>query len=50
MGNLDQLVKEYITQSGGQFTVKQAEALRKVFEAIIDELASVEERVTILEP
>ena len=50
MGNLDKLVKEFISQTGGQFTTKQAEALRAVFEALIDELESVEERVTILEP
>jgi len=50
MGNLDELVRQFISQSGGQFTTKQAEALRAVFEAMIDELASVEERVTTLEP
>jgi hypothetical protein len=48
--SIEQAIIDYISQPGGQFSTKQAEALRQVFQKIVDELESVEERVTILEP
>lgn len=38
-------IKDFISHQGGQFTVKQANALRTVFEAIVDYIEEVEESI-----
>lgn len=45
MANLDQILKENINQPAGAFRGKQAEALRRVFEAIIDAIEAIEEEI-----
>ena len=46
----EQAIKDFISHQGGQFTEKQANALRQVFQRLIDEIEGIEERVTELEP
>lgn len=53
----EQDILDRISQPGGAFTVKQAEALRKIFIAVLDEVESAGEaledladRVEALEP
>lgn len=53
----EQDILDRISQPGGAFTVKQAEALRKIFIAVLDEIESAGEaiddldsRVEALEP
>ena len=53
----EQDILDRISQPGGAFTVKQAEALRKIFIAVLDEIESagdaiddLDSRVEALEP
>ena len=45
----EQAVKDFISHQGGQFTEKQANALRQVFQKFIDEVESLDERLAIVE-
>lgn len=45
----EQAVKDFISHQGGQFTEKQANALRTTLQKFIDEIEAIDERVTTLE-
>lgn len=45
----EQAVRDFISHQGGQFTEKQANALRQVFQKLIDEIESIDERLVIQE-
>ena len=45
----EQDILDRISQPGGAFTVKQAEALRKIFIAVLDEVEAAAEAIEDLE-
>lgn len=45
----EQDILDRISQPGGAFTVKQAEALRKIFIAVLDEVEAANEAIEDLE-
>lgn len=45
----EQDISDRISQPGGAFTVKQAEALRKIFIAVLDEVEAAAEAIEDLE-
>lgn len=42
---IEKAIRDYISHQGGQFTVQQSEALRAVFEAIVDEIEEIKEEI-----